>query len=89
MDNASEVNQWLYTGDTSLVEPEILEEMGVSMLEDEESSLEGSKNEMTQEPVLSLASAEELRKTLAKERSCFDKDDVSQSSSFETVSSDR
>ena len=32
--------QWTYSGDTSLVEPEILEDMGVSMLADGESSQE-------------------------------------------------
>ena len=41
---------WSCSGDTSLVEPEILEDMGVSMLEDEESRESDLKKLRTEEP---------------------------------------
>lgn len=41
---------WSCSGDTSFVEPEILEDMGVSMLEDEESCENDLKKPRLQEP---------------------------------------
>ena len=78
---------WTYSADTSLVESEIMEEMGVSMLEEEE-KYESPKDELTQEPVLSLRHAEELRQTLAKEK-IFTKEEISRGTSFENINNDR
>lgn len=49
LDSASKNTRWTCAGDTSLVEPEILEDMGVSMLEDEEVSCGSIKKLKTQE----------------------------------------
>lgn len=87
MENSPKTGGWVYSADTSLVESEIMEEMGVSML-DEEEKYDCPNDEITQEPVLSLRHAEELRQTLAKEKN-FAKDDVTRGSSFDSVNSNR
>ncbi|XP_043463038.1 S-phase kinase-associated protein 2 [Leptopilina heterotoma] len=46
----SNATHWSCSGDTSFVEPEILEDMGVSMLEDEESCENDLKKPRLQEP---------------------------------------
>ncbi|XP_048505056.1 S-phase kinase-associated protein 2 isoform X2 [Athalia rosae] len=54
--------RWTCAGDTSLVEPEILEDMGVSMLEDEEVSCESMKKLQSHECTISPTSSESSRK---------------------------
>ncbi|XP_043275668.1 S-phase kinase-associated protein 2 isoform X2 [Venturia canescens] len=59
--------RWTCSGDTSLVEPEILEDMGVSMLDDEDASRESMKKLQSQEDVISLSSSENSRQLAESE----------------------
>ncbi|XP_053994196.1 S-phase kinase-associated protein 2 [Hylaeus volcanicus] len=52
LNSASKNNEkWLSSGDTNLVEPEILEDMGVSMLEDETSHESTKKSQSREDPI--------------------------------------
>ncbi|XP_015603371.1 S-phase kinase-associated protein 2 isoform X2 [Cephus cinctus] len=82
--------RWSCTGDTSLVEPEILEDMGVSMLQDEEVSCESLKKLQSQECTISPTSSESSRQLPSIDNGLFEGQDVIfRGSSCDTISIDR
>lgn len=89
LNSASKNNtKWSYSGDANLVEPEILEDMGVSMLEDEASSYESTKKtgslEQTTSPIISDNSGQ-----CDKINSFQSQENIYRGSNFDTVSMDR
>lgn len=85
----SNTTHWSCSGDTSFVEPEILEDMGVSMLEDEESCESDLKKPRLQEP--SPTQSQINRENSLKEKNaCISQDSgMYRHSSFETVVPDK
>ncbi|XP_006622814.1 S-phase kinase-associated protein 2 isoform X2 [Apis dorsata] len=88
LNSASKNNtKWSYSGDANLVEPEILEDMGVSMLEDEASSYESTKKtdslERTTSPIISDNSGQ-----CDKINSFQSQENIYRGSNFDTVSID-
>ncbi|CAK9796887.1 S-phase kinase-associated protein 2 [Anthophora plagiata] len=80
--------KWSCSGDGNLVEPEILEDMGVSMLEDEASSCESIKKSQSLEHTVSPASSNNGRQC-EKINSFESQESIYRTCSFETVSMDR
>ena len=79
---------WSCSGDTSLVEPEILEDMGVSMLEDENSCESDLKKLRTQDPSPTLTESNDG--ILDDENTVYSRrDSMYKHSSFETVTMDK
>lgn len=78
--------KWPCSGDTNLVEPEILEDMGVSML-DEEVLCESTRKYQSQEGADSPPTSD--NRQCKKLHSFEGQDSVFRSSSFETISIDR
>lgn len=83
--------RWTCAGDTSLVEPEILEDMGVSMLEDEEISCESLKQLPSHECTASPTGSEGSRRPAAEivENVFANHPTIYRESSFDTVNLDR
>ncbi|XP_066597239.1 S-phase kinase-associated protein 2 isoform X2 [Prorops nasuta] len=89
LNSASKNNtKWTCAGDTSLVEPEILEDMGVSILVDVEASCESLKPSPCEEVKFSPISLEN-RQNQPDENNDINKQDSVYRSSFETTSIDR
>ncbi|XP_012270645.1 S-phase kinase-associated protein 2 isoform X2 [Orussus abietinus] len=82
--------RWSCASDASLVEPEILEDMGVSMLEDEEVSCESLKKLQSQECTISPTSSESSRLMPPIENELHNnRDAIYRTSSFDTVRSEQ
>lgn len=80
--------QWLCSGDTSLVEPEILEDMGVSMLEDEAMSYKRTRKSHSLERT-TLPTASNNSGQCGKLNNSQNQEYTYSGSSFDTVSIDR
>lgn len=78
--------RWSYSGNASLIEPEILEDMGVGMLEDGVVNCESTK--ASAECVILPASLVNNKKSSVNEGSGFEYQEV-YSSSLETVTTER
>jgi F-box and leucine-rich repeat protein 1 (S-phase kinase-associated protein 2) len=90
LNNASvkERERWSCSGDTSLVEPEILEDMGVSMLADGEASRESLQTLKTQECTISPKNFESGRHSKNK-NAIYEAKETFKSKSFEPTNGDR
>lgn len=82
--------RWSYRGDTSLVEPEVLVDLGVSMLDDDASS-ESLKKSSSQDGVISLSesSSECSRQPTENGSTALDDKDKIYGSSFEKIGLER
>lgn len=83
-----ENERWSCSGDTSLVEPEILEDMGVGMLTDGEGSRESSQNLKTQECLLSPKKYESDKHTKSSD-TAYQSQETFRTASFESTNVDR
>ncbi|XP_076238957.1 S-phase kinase-associated protein 2 isoform X3 [Calliopsis andreniformis] len=79
--------KWSCSGETNIVEPEILEEMGVSMLEEEEALYESSRKSQSQEDAVSPSFDD--NRQYKKLDNFENQENVYRSSSFEAVNIDR
>lgn len=81
--------RWSYSADTSLVEPEILEDMGVGMLEREITNDEDINKSQSQECAISPA-ASDSNKRLKCETGSFEyQEEINTSSNLEAVNIER
>ncbi|KAL6257481.1 hypothetical protein P5V15_011051 [Pogonomyrmex californicus] len=81
--------KWPYSGNTSLIEPEILEDMGVGMLEDGVVYSESTKRPQSEECTI-LSENLDRNKSIINETDAFGyQEEVYTSSSFEIVNTDR
>lgn len=80
-----ENEKWSCSGDTSLVEPEILEDMGVSMLADEEASRESFQALKTQECTISPKNFNHLKTA----NTIYESQETYKSNDFEQADIDR
>ncbi|XP_011495682.1 PREDICTED: S-phase kinase-associated protein 2 isoform X2 [Ceratosolen solmsi marchali] len=86
--SVKESERWSCSGDTSLVEPEILEDMGVSMLADGEASRESLQILKTQECTISPKNFESNRHSKNKS-TMYETKETFKSTSFEPANVDR
>lgn len=87
--SVKENETWSCSGDTSLVEPEILEDMGVGMLADGEGSRESSQTLKTQECTISPKNFEAERHSTRSVDTDLVTQETFKGSSFESASLDR
>lgn len=87
--------KWPYSGNASLIEPEILEDMGVGMLEDGVANYESTKRSQSEERTILLKNLDNNR-SIGNNRSIVDEPDVFgyqeevyTSSSLEIANADR
>ena len=83
-----ESETWSCSGNTSLVEPEILEDMGVGMLADGEASRESLQNLKTQECTISPKNFEAERK-LQNSNTLYSTEEPFKKTTLETSNIDR
>lgn len=89
LNSASKTNEkWSRSGDTSLVEPEILEDMGVSMLEDE-ASHEGARKSQSQGGPISPTGSDTSRQRETVVNTFESQQNIYRGSNFDTVLTDR
>ncbi|KAG7214165.1 hypothetical protein KM043_001514 [Ampulex compressa] len=81
--------RWSCSGDTSLVEPEILEDMGVGMLEDDVANCDGMKILRSQEHGVSPTTSDITRQSRKKNDYLENEENIYRGSSFETIGMDR
>ena len=83
-----ENENWLCAGDTSLVEPEILEDMGVGMLVDGETSRESIQTMKTQECTIPPKNFEkEMKKQSSKSK--YESEELLKSVGLEQINNNR
>lgn len=82
--------KWSFSGDTSFVEPEILEDMGVSMLEDAVVNIESTRQPMqSQERVISPVSSNGNKRLLNEINSIVCHEEIHTSSNSDIVNIER
>jgi len=82
--------KWPYSGDASLIEPEILEDMGVSMLEDGVTNCENTKRLQSEECTILMENLASNNRSVIDDSDIFEyQEEVYTSSSLEIAISDR
>ncbi|XP_011702965.1 PREDICTED: S-phase kinase-associated protein 2 isoform X1 [Wasmannia auropunctata] len=82
--------KWPYSGNASLIEPEILEDMGVGMLEDGAANCESTKRLQSEECTIVSENVDSNNRSIIDEPDVFEyQEEVYTSSSLEIASTDR
>lgn len=83
--------RWSYNADSSLVEPEILEDMGVSMLEDEAINCDNVNKVQSPDSTVSLNNADNNKRLPLNDNGIYESEQKSlyRGTSFETASIER
>lgn len=82
--------KWSYSGNASLIEPEILEDMGVSMLEDGVANYESTKRLQSEEYTILSENLDSNNRSIIDEPDVFGyQEEVYTSSSLEIANTDR
>lgn len=83
--------RWSYTADSSLVEPEILEDMGVSMLEDEAINCDNVNKVQSPDCIIPLNNADNNKRLPLNDNGIYKSEEkpLYRDSSFETASIER
>ncbi|KAK2586549.1 hypothetical protein KPH14_011439 [Odynerus spinipes] len=83
--------RWSYTADSSLVEPEILEDMGVSMLDNETINCDNVKKLQSQDCTISPNNADNNKRLPLNDNGIYESESESlyRGSSFETINVER
>lgn len=81
--------KWPYSGNTSLIEPEILEDMGVGMLEDGIANYESTKRLQSEECTILSENLNSNNRSIIDETDAFGYQEEVYTSSLEIANTDR